>query len=149
MYLGYFLVLINIVSLLSTIAQAIFGHDPRSEKFFKRSHLLLIDFLKLFMHAIGLFQGYLLIKATKRPVKQMSTQEINPQINVTRFTDLVYSKFKLFIMSVFGVILLQSIQAFIIFVFVDQEIEKKFGADLTKYNREVQTAGSTRDVELE
>lgn len=81
----------------------------------------------------GISQGWIMIRATKEAVKQISTQEINKDITFTKYSLKVKNYMRFIIMLIILGIFMKALVNTYNFVLLDNFLEKEYKEDYVEY----------------
>ena len=119
------------------------GIKEQSEKPFTPGELVLSTIFNMVEQILGILSAYFLVKATKIPVRQMSSQVYNDQIEVEKHGDFV-TKTKFYLILLFLVkLLIMSIDGFFAYVNLNNHFESLYKDKYDEF-RKVDISTSTQ-----
>lgn len=152
MYVGYGQMIMDALAIIVTIMEMIEA-GGRKERNVKRTHsnekiqlqeadifskgwVISIDAIELLGILANFAQGWLMVRATKYVVKQISTQEVDPQTRIEKYSERVSKAFKAVSMIIMITLLVKAVTNLMAFVMLDSFLKERFDRNYSEWKKD-------------
>ena len=138
MYLGYILMFLDGLSIISAIFNFLTylrygnGSDPFLA-YSGKGTIFCGWFFDIMRKICEFSQGYLMVRATKLVIKQISVHEFNPNMEIIKYAKSVLEYEKKILILIFANIIVGAITGFYWYTVYDKYLENTFKEDYTEF----------------